>query len=140
MKTARGAIDLRRGSEGAAVAAIEEVVGEELNRPVRWGSCRVVDPEVVGAPSGDAPRKRTGLETRTDANSKGRERKVIRAPGRGCGYGCGYGRPAPQGMPLSGNAPWGTPGHAANRHCPLGPAPAPVTSYEARVDGRVGSS
>jgi hypothetical protein len=28
----------------------------------------------------------------------------------------------------TGNAPWGTPGHAANRHCPLGPAPAPVTS------------
>jgi hypothetical protein len=32
-------------------------------------------------------------------------------------------------MPLTGNAPWGTPGHAAaNRHCSLGPAPAPVTS------------
>ena len=36
----------------------------------------------------------------------------------------------PQGMPLTGNAPWGwgTTGHAANRHCPLEPAPAPVTS------------
>ena len=45
-----------------------------------WGRCRVVDPEVVGAPaSGDAPRKRTGLETWTDAISKGRGRKVIRA-------------------------------------------------------------
>jgi hypothetical protein len=109
------------------VAAIEEVVGEELDRPVRWGRCRVVDPEVVGAPSGDAPRKRTGPETLTDANSKGRERKVIRAPGCGYGCGCGYGRPDPQGMPLTGNTPWGTPGHAANRHCPLGPAPAPVT-------------
>jgi hypothetical protein len=68
MEIARGAIDLRRGrgSEGAAVAAIEEAVGEELDRPVGrwgWGRCRVVDPEVVGAPSGDAPRKRTGLET-----------------------------------------------------------------------------
>jgi hypothetical protein len=47
---------------------------------VRWGRCRAVDaPEVVGAPTGDAPRKRTGLETRTDALSKGEERKVIRA-------------------------------------------------------------
>jgi hypothetical protein len=53
---------------------------------------------------------------------------VIRAPGRGYGYGYGYGRSDPQGMPLTGNAPWGTPGHAANRHCPLGPAPAPATS------------
>jgi hypothetical protein len=24
-------------------------------------------------------------------------------------------------MPLTDNAPWGTPGHVANRHCPLGP-------------------
>jgi hypothetical protein len=39
MEIARGAIDLRRGSEGAAVAvaAIEEVVGEELDRPVGLG-------------------------------------------------------------------------------------------------------
>ena len=37
VEIARGAIDLRRGSEGAAVAAIEEVVGEELDRPVRLG-------------------------------------------------------------------------------------------------------
>jgi hypothetical protein len=46
------------------------------------------------------------------------------------GYGCGYGyglMSDPQGMPLTGNAPRGTPGHAANRHCPLGPAPAPVS-------------
>jgi hypothetical protein len=51
---------------------------------------------------------------------------VIRAPGCGCGCGCGYGRSDPQGMPLTDNVPWGTPWHAANRHCPLGPAPAPV--------------
>jgi hypothetical protein len=31
-----------------------------------------------------------------------------------------------QGMPLTGNVPWDTPGHAANRHYPLGPAAAPV--------------
>jgi hypothetical protein len=37
MEIARGAIGLRRGSEGAAVAAIEEVVGEELDRPVGLG-------------------------------------------------------------------------------------------------------
>jgi hypothetical protein len=53
---------------------------------------------------------------------------VIRAIESGYGYGgYGYGRPDPQGMPLTGNAPWGTPGHAANRHCSLGPAPAPVS-------------
>jgi hypothetical protein len=45
------------------VAAIEEVVGEELDRPVRWGRCRVLGEEVVGAPSGDAPKKRTEPET-----------------------------------------------------------------------------
>jgi hypothetical protein len=45
------------------------------------------------------------------------------------GYGYGYGQMSdPQGMPLTDNAPWGTPGHAANRHCPLGPAPAPVNT------------
>ena len=50
----------------------------------------------------------------------------------GSGYGYGYGYDGqmsdPQGMPLTGNAPWGwgTTGHAANRHCPLEPAPAPV--------------
>jgi hypothetical protein len=38
---------------------------------------------------------------------------VIRAIESGYGYGCGYGRSDPQGMPLTGNAPWGTPGHAA---------------------------
>ena len=52
----------------------------------------------------------------------------------GSGYGYGYGHDGqmsdPQGMPLTGNAPWGwgTTGHAANRHCPLEPAPASVTS------------
>jgi hypothetical protein len=50
-------------ARGAAVATIEVVEGEELDRPVRWGRCHVVDPEVVGTPSGDAPRKRTGPET-----------------------------------------------------------------------------
>jgi hypothetical protein len=45
------------------VAAIEEVVGEELDRPVRWGRCRVLGEEVVGAPSGDAQRERTEPET-----------------------------------------------------------------------------
>ena len=63
---------------------------------------------------------------------QGRERKVTRSIGSGYGYGYGYdGQMSdPQGMPLTGNAPWGwgTTGHAANRHCPLEPAPAPVTS------------
>ena len=62
---------------------------------------------------------------------QGRERKVTRSIGSGYGYGCGYdGQMSdPQGMPLSGNVPWGwgTTGHAANRHCPLECAPAPVT-------------
>jgi hypothetical protein len=54
---------------------------------------------------------------------------VIRSIESGYGYGCGYGQMSdPQGMPLTGNVPWGTTGHAANRHCPLKPAPAPVTS------------
>jgi hypothetical protein len=50
---------------------------------------------------------------------QGRERKVTRSIGSG--YGCGYGYDGqmsdPQGMPLTGNAPWGwgTTGHAANR-------------------------
>jgi hypothetical protein len=48
---------------------------------------------------------------------------VNRSIGSGYGYGCGYdGQMSdPQGMPLTGNAPWGwgTTGHAANRHCPL---------------------
>jgi hypothetical protein len=58
---------------------------------------------------------------------QGRERKVIRSIESGYGYGYGYGLMSdPQGMPLTGNAPWGTTGHAANRHCPLEPAPAPV--------------
>jgi hypothetical protein len=52
-----------------------------------------------------------------------RERKVTRSIGSGYGYGYGYDgqMPDPQGMPLTGNAPWdwGTTGHAANRHCPL---------------------
>jgi hypothetical protein len=63
------------------VAAIEEVVGEGLDRPVRWGRCRVLGEEVVGAPSGDAPKKRTEPETEPDQmrSSKGRGRKVIRA-------------------------------------------------------------
>jgi hypothetical protein len=62
------------------VAAIEEVVGEELDRPVRWGRCRVLGEEVVGAPGGDAPRKRTGtVKPSQMQSSKGRERKVIRA-------------------------------------------------------------
>jgi hypothetical protein len=51
---------------------------------------------------------------------------VTRSIGSGYGYGYGYGydgqMPDPQGMPLTGNVPWGwgtTAGHAANRHCPL---------------------
>jgi hypothetical protein len=77
-------IDLRRGSEGAAVAAIEEVVGEELDRPVRWGRCRVLGEggDVVGAPSGDAQKKRTEPEAEARGqmrSSKGRGCKVIRA-------------------------------------------------------------
>jgi hypothetical protein len=39
----------------------------------------------------------------------------------------------PQGMPLTGNAPQGTTGHAANRHCPLEPAPAPVNAASAAL-------
>jgi hypothetical protein len=39
---------------------------------------------------------------------QGRERKVIRAIESGYGYGYGYGLMSdPQGMPLTGNAPWG---------------------------------
>jgi hypothetical protein len=49
---------------------------------------------------------------------------VNRSIGSGYGYGYGYdGQMSdPQGMPLTGNAPWGwgTTGHAANRHCPPG--------------------
>jgi hypothetical protein len=52
---------------------------------------------------------------------QGRERKVTRSIGSGYGYSYGYdGQMSdPQGMPLTGNAPWGwgTTGHAANRHC-----------------------
>ena len=33
------------------------------DRPVRWGRCRVLGEEVVGAPSGDAPKERTEPET-----------------------------------------------------------------------------
>ena len=55
---------------------------------------------------------------------------MTRSIGSGYGYGYGYdGQMSdPQGMPLTGNAPWGwgTTGHAANRHCPLEPVPAPV--------------
>ena len=55
---------------------------------------------------------------------------MTRSIGSGYGYGYGYdGQMSdPQGMPLTGNAPWGwgTTGHAANRHCPLEPAPASV--------------
>jgi hypothetical protein len=54
---------------------------------------------------------------------QGRGRKVTRSIGSGYGYGYGYdGQMSdPQGMPLTGNAPWGwgTTEHAANRHCPL---------------------
>ena len=42
-------------------------------------------------------------------SSKGEERKVIGDQSRRCGYRCGsgYGGPDPQGVPLTGNAPWG---------------------------------
>ena len=64
-------------------------------------------PEVVGAPSGDAPRKRTGPDLNR-CEQQGRERKVTRSIeiGYGCGYGYGL-MSDPQGMPLTGIAPWG---------------------------------
>ena len=69
------------------------------------------------------PTSRTGQPlSRREQQGQGRERKVTRPIGSGCGYGYGYdGQMSdPQGMPLTGNAPWGwgTTGHAANRHCP----------------------
>ena len=68
------------------------------------------------------PLKRTGPDLNR-CEQQGRERKVTRSIGSGYGYGYGYdGQMSdPQGMPLTGNAPWGwgTTGHAANRHCPL---------------------
>jgi hypothetical protein len=50
---------------------------------------------------------------------------VTRSIGSGYGYSCGYdGQMSdPQGMPLTGNAPWGwgTTGHAANRLTGIAP-------------------
>jgi hypothetical protein len=57
-------------------------------------------------------------------SSKGRERKVIRAKDAATDADPATEDPIPRAC----HSPWGTPGHATNRHCPLGPAPAPVTS------------
>jgi hypothetical protein len=96
------------------VAAIEEVVGEELDRPGRWGRCRVLGQRSLTRQVATCRGSVLGRTPDQMQSSKGRERKVIRAKdAAGCGYGCGYGRSDPQGMSLTGNAPWGTPGHAA---------------------------
>jgi hypothetical protein len=101
---------LRRGSEGAAVAAIEEVVGEELDRPVRWGRCRVLGWRSLARQA--ATRRGSALSPRPDQmrSSKGRERKGIRA------------KDARARMRLRMRIRLRgvrSPGHAANRHCPL---------------------
>jgi hypothetical protein len=81
--------------------------------------------ELLGTPFGTQTKadKQYLPAVANRCEQQGRERKVTRSIGSGYGYGYGYdGQMSdPQGMPLTGNVPWGwgTTGHAANRHCPL---------------------
>jgi hypothetical protein len=68
------------------VAAIEEIVGEELDRPVKWGRCRVLGQRSLARQV--ATRRESALGRTPSCvhlapdqmqSSKGRERKVIRA-------------------------------------------------------------